>query len=58
MCNKFFNWGIIGCGHIADQFARSLEVIPDAALYAVASRFGEKARKFCRSLTPSVISGD
>lgn len=47
MCKKSFNWGIIGCGQIAGQFARSLEIIPDATLYAAASRSAEKARKFC-----------
>jgi len=46
MRKNSFNWGIIGCGQIAGQFAESLKVIPDADLYAVASRSDDKARKF------------
>jgi len=32
------NWGILGTGHIAQQFANALTFIPDAKLLAVASR--------------------
>ena len=48
MRKKRFKWGIIGCGQIAGQFAESLKVLPDAVLYAAASRSEEKARKFCK----------
>ena len=46
MCKKSFNWGIIGCGNIANKFAESLKVLSEARLYAVASRSEEKARNF------------
>ena len=40
------NWGIIGLGNIANQFAADLVLIEDANLVAVASRSIEKARDF------------
>lgn len=40
------NWGIIGLGNIANQFAADLLLIEDASLVAVASRNIEKARDF------------
>jgi len=48
MHKRKFCWGIIGCGKIADQFAQSLSVIPNAKLYGVASKSADKARKFAR----------
>ena len=39
-------WGIIGLGKIANKFAQDLLTIPDAELYAVASRNQEKANEF------------
>ncbi|MCR8667976.1 Gfo/Idh/MocA family oxidoreductase [Aestuariibaculum sp. M13] len=41
-------WGIIGLGKIADKFATDLATIPDAELYAVASRNQEKANEFSK----------
>jgi predicted dehydrogenase len=41
-------WGILGCGNIGGKFADGLKAIPEAQLYAVASRNEEKARQFCR----------
>lgn len=46
MTNRRFNWGIIGPGRIAHQFADGLKVIEDAALYAVASSHRERAKSF------------
>ena len=46
MSNKKFNWGILGPGRIAHQFADGLKVIDDATLYAVASSKIERAKEF------------
>ncbi|MCK8520607.1 Gfo/Idh/MocA family oxidoreductase [Aquimarina sp. D1M17] len=43
---KQMNWGILGCGKIAHKFAEDLQTVPNANLYAVASRQIEKAKKF------------
>lgn len=39
-------WGILGPGTIAHKFARGLDVLPEAELFAVGSRSEERARKF------------
>ncbi len=41
-------WGILSTGHISDRFAEALKGLPDAELYAVASRTQEKAEAFAR----------
>ena len=46
MKDQKFCWGIIGCGNIANQFAKSLAIMPDVKLLGVASRSEEKARHF------------
>ena len=43
---KKYNWGIIGCGKIANKFAHDLLLVEEANLYAVASRSLEKATIF------------
>ncbi len=43
---KQYRWGIIGTGHIAGQFSEGLQILPQAILYAVASRNSEKAEEF------------
>lgn len=40
------NWGIIGCGNIANKFASDLKLVKGNSLYAVASRSGKKAKQF------------
>ncbi|QDA59872.1 Gfo/Idh/MocA family protein [Hymenobacter jejuensis] len=43
---RTFNWGIIGLGRIAHKFAESLQLVPNARLYGVASRSLDKAQQF------------
>jgi predicted dehydrogenase len=45
---KKYNWGIIGAGLVANQFAEDLKLLPGAHLYAIASRSGERAAEFAR----------
>jgi len=42
---KDINWGILGCGKIAKEFANALKVVPGAKLIAAASKSG-KAKQF------------
>ncbi|UCH15002.1 MAG: Gfo/Idh/MocA family oxidoreductase [Bacteroidales bacterium] len=46
--SKKFNWGIIGLGNIAESFADDLKLLPDARLFAVASRTQQKADLFAK----------
>ena len=46
MAEKRFNWGLLGPGLIAQQFADDLKVVEGAALYAVGSSSLERARSF------------
>ncbi|MDR1372012.1 MAG: Gfo/Idh/MocA family oxidoreductase [Dysgonamonadaceae bacterium] len=43
---KTYNWGIIGPGRIAGKFVEGLKILPNARLYAVASRSLERAESF------------
>ncbi|MFK7978491.1 MAG: Gfo/Idh/MocA family protein [Saprospiraceae bacterium] len=43
---KKINWGILGAGKIAGKFATDLATLPEANLYAVASRTLAKAQDF------------
>jgi predicted dehydrogenase len=43
---KIYNWAILGCGKIARKFSSDLKLLPNARLYAAASRDLEKARSF------------
>jgi len=43
-----FRWGIVGLGGIAAKFAEGLQVLPDAHLFAVASRTQRKADDFAQ----------
>ena len=44
--SKNYNWAILGCGKIARKFSSDLKFLPNARLYATASREIEKARTF------------
>lgn len=46
MTDKTINWGIIGLGKIAHKFAEDLVKVPNAKLYAVASRSSIKSKEF------------
>jgi predicted dehydrogenase len=43
---KIYNWGILGCGKIARKFSNDLKLLPNARLYAAASRDFAKASEF------------
>ncbi|WP_111708998.1 Gfo/Idh/MocA family protein [Lutibacter citreus] len=43
---KTYNWAILGCGNIAKKFTTELKLLPNANLYATASRSLEKAENF------------
>ena len=48
MGNKRFNWGILGPGRIANQFAEGLKVIEDASLFAIGSKNLERGQAFAK----------
>jgi predicted dehydrogenase len=43
---RTINWGIIGPGRIAHKFAQGLASVPNAKLFAIASRSEDRARDF------------
>jgi predicted dehydrogenase len=43
---KTYNWGILGPGRIAHKFVQGIQALPNARLYAVASRSEERAETF------------
>lgn len=43
---KRYNWAILGCGRIAAKFSSDLKLLPNASLYAAASRDLERAQQF------------
>ncbi len=45
---KVFKWGVLGCGRIAETFARSMTACSGGRIEAGASRTAGKAEKFCR----------
>lgn len=50
-------WGIISTGHISNKFANALKILPDAELYAVASRNERKATEFAKKHTIPIAYG-
>lgn len=47
---KVWNWGILGCGKIAEKFSSDLKTLPQACLYAAASRSGDRAAAFAKKM--------
>jgi len=45
--NKY-NWGIIGAGNIAGNFAKDLKLLPQARLKAISSRSADRASAFAK----------
>ena len=43
---KKYNWAILGCGNIAEKFTTELKGLPNANLYATASRNIDNAQNF------------
>lgn len=43
---KTYNWAILGCGKIAHKMAHDLKLLPNARLYAAASRDYNRAQEF------------
>lgn len=43
---KKWNWAVLGCGNIAGKFSTDLKTLPNARLYAAASRSIDKAKAF------------
>jgi predicted dehydrogenase len=46
MTPRIYNWAILGCGKIAAKFSADLKLLPNAKLYAAASRDIEKSQEF------------
>ena len=44
--SKTINWGILGTGYIAKEFAKGLQFVEDGELWAVASRSPDRAKTF------------
>lgn len=55
---KTIHWGIIGAGKIAAKFAEDLNTLPNAKLYAIASRNLEKAKRFGVAFNADVAYGN
>jgi predicted dehydrogenase len=58
MEGEVIHWGIIGAGSIAKKFASDLSTIPNAKLYAIASRTLDKAKDFGKTFQADVAYGD
>jgi predicted dehydrogenase len=47
---KTYNWAILGCGKIAKKFSEDLRLLPNANLYAAASRNLDNANRFAKEM--------
>ena len=48
--SKIYNWAVLGCGRIANKFVNDLKLLPNAKLYAAASRDLNRAQQFANEL--------
>ena len=48
-------WGIVGLGKIANLFAEDIQKVPNAKLYAVASRNKENSKRFAQKYNASIF---
>ena len=48
--SKIYNWAVLGCGNIANKFVNDLKLLPNAKLYAAASRDLGRAQGFANEL--------
>lgn len=48
--SKTYNWAILGCGKIAKKFSDDLKLLPNAKLYAAASRNLDNAKEFAAEM--------
>lgn len=48
--SKIYNWAVLGCGRIARKFCSDLKLLPNARLYAAASRDMQRANDFKNEL--------
>lgn len=48
--SKSYRWAILGCGRIAEKFAADLALLPNARLYAAASRSLDKSQAFAAKM--------
>ncbi|GIU52914.1 Gfo/Idh/MocA family protein [Shewanella sp. KT0246] len=55
---KTLNWGIIGAGRIAHQFASDMAVVSNCNFYAVAARDKKRAVEFAEQYDAKVAYGD
>lgn len=55
--SKIIRWGILGCGKIANSFAKDLALLEEAHLQAVASRSLEKAQTFATAHQAKMAHG-
>ena len=54
---KRYNWAILGCGSIARKFSSDLKLLPNAKLYAAASRDLKRAHDFANEYGFEVAYG-
>lgn len=45
---RTYNWAVLGCGRIANKFVHDLKLLPNAKLYAAASRDLSRAQEFAK----------
>jgi len=55
--SKIYNWAVLGCGKIARKFAGDLKFLPNANLYAAASRSKDRAKEFAGEMGFDVAYG-